>query len=105
MLDAQRFATQLRDFTNGRHVRDLETDLVLNLAIERLMENVGEALRRVRDVQPEVAERFPEISEWIAQRNIIAHLYDDIDRDIIWDSASVRSLRLLEVLDTLLDDG
>jgi len=74
---------------------------MLSLAVERLLENVGEALRRVRDVHPEIACQYPQINEWIAQRNIIAHLYDGIDNGIIWDSAVIRSLELVQILDHL----
>lgn len=92
---------QLQDLTRDRTIEDLDTDIMLSLAVERLLENVGEALRRVRDAHPEVTNPYPQINEWIAQRNIIAHLYDGIDNGIIWDSATVRSSELIQILDNL----
>lgn len=45
---------------------------------------VGEALSRVRQVDPTVAERIVDLPRAVALRNILVHGYADIDDSIVW---------------------
>ena len=67
----------------GRARSDLDTDRLLNLALVRLLEIVGEAAVRVSD---EFREKHTEIP-WIqiaGLRNRLIHGYDEVDFDILW---------------------
>jgi uncharacterized protein with HEPN domain len=61
----------------------LEDDRVLNLALTRLLEVVGEAANRVPS---DIQERFPHLpwSQIIGLRNRLIHAYDQVDFDILW---------------------
>jgi uncharacterized protein with HEPN domain len=55
-------------------------------AVNRKFEIIGEAARRL---SPEVKKIFPEIP-WnlvTAMRNILIHDYDDVDLDMVWETA------------------
>ena len=82
---------------------DLDSDRILNLALVRLLEIVGEAANRVpRDVQ----QRAPRIpwSEIIGMRHRLIHGYDQVDFDILWQIV-VRDLpRLVPELEELLQE-
>ena len=75
--------TKIQGFTIGMDESDyLENELVQS-AVERKLEILGEAARRVsHDFQI----RHPEI-DWrntIGLRNIIAHRYDQIEQERVW---------------------
>lgn len=67
----------------GRPREDLETDRFLNLALQRLVEVVGEAATRVSD---ELRQSHPELPwrQIIGMRNRLIHGYDLVDNDILW---------------------
>ncbi|MDX2257649.1 MAG: HepT-like ribonuclease domain-containing protein [Hyphomicrobiaceae bacterium] len=71
-------------FTTGRTRQDLADDLLLRSAVERQFEILGEALRRLALIDPIVAGRITEHRRIIDFRNAIAHGYDSIDPDIVW---------------------
>ena len=80
MLDHAREATTLMQ---DRSRADLTTDRVLNLALVRLLEIVGEAANRI---PAEVQDRYIDIPwrEIIGLRNRLVHGYGAIDLDIVW---------------------
>ncbi len=53
-------------------------------AVERNFELVGEACRRLRDYDPETAQKLPGLNQAIGTRNVIAHEYDGIDYGLLW---------------------
>jgi len=70
-------------FASGRSRSELDQDRMLNLALVRLLEIVGEAAARVPAGE---RERWPAIP-WepiIGLRNRLVHGYDDVDLDILW---------------------
>jgi uncharacterized protein with HEPN domain len=81
MLDHAAEATEI---ARGRSRSDLDTDRLLNLALVRLIEIVGEAASRVAS---EVQERYAEIpwADIVGMRNRVVHGYDEVDFDILWD--------------------
>lgn len=80
MLDHAREGSAL---CRNRSRGELEADRVLQLAARQLIGIVGEAARRVSE---ERRARHPEIPwrEIIGARNRIAHRYDQVDNDIVW---------------------
>ena len=67
----------------GKTRDDLDTDRILNLALVRLLEIVGEAASRT---PPDERARHPEIPwvEIVGLRNRLIHGYDSVDFDILW---------------------
>ena len=80
MLAAASRAISLLD---DREREDLDTDDVLVLALTRLLEILGEA---VRGVAEETRARHPEIpwSAMAATRDRLIHGYFAVDLDIVW---------------------
>jgi len=70
---------------------------MLQLAIEREFEIIGEALYRLARIEEaKLAEKIPEYRKIIDFRNIIAHGYDIIDEAALWDFALNRVPELME---------
>ncbi len=82
MLDYAREATKL---VRGKTREDLANERVLQLAVTRLVEVVGEGASRVSKqgqlLYPAIA--WPEI---VGMRNRLIHGYDVLDWDLLWDT-------------------
>jgi len=80
MLDAARAVVE---FTDGLRFEDFLNDRKTRSAVERNLEIIGEAARRVsqgtRDNHAEVLWR-----SMIGLRNVLAHEYGDIRYEILW---------------------
>lgn len=77
-------AQEARLLIHGRRRADLDTNHILELALTRLLEIVGEAANRVsQDTQ----QRHPEIPwrQIVGLRHRLIHGYDAVDLDILWD--------------------
>ena len=80
MRDHGREAMELAE---GRGRVDLDLDRMLELALTRLMEVLGEAARRVPN---EFRERYPHVpwQDTTDLRNVLIHNYDTVDFDELW---------------------
>lgn len=71
---------------DGKTRDDYLGDEVLRGFVERKLLIVGEALARLRESHPDVAEKITDIHRIIGQRNRIVHGYDAVDDLLIWDA-------------------
>jgi uncharacterized protein with HEPN domain len=81
VLDAAEFILR---HTDGRTLEDYCADHVLCAAVERQFITIGEAIRRLASLDPQVAAAIGEYPQIIAFRNIIVHGYDSIEDAIVW---------------------
>ena len=98
ILEASGWALSVAE---GRTRRDLDLDLQFFLALCRAIEVMGEAANRVSDA---TKTRTPEIP-WrriIGMRNHLAHRYDNIDYDTLWDVSTTSLITLTESVRQLL---
>lgn len=89
------------DFIRGLSLHDYLKDRKLQLAIEREIEIIGEAARKLSDSFKAAHAEVP-WSRIIAQRNVLAHDYGDIKQDRIFLVASVHLPELIEAIEPLL---
>lgn len=82
---------------------DLDSNRVLNLALVRIMEVIGEAASRVpyefRTMYPNVPWR-----QIIGFRNKLIHGYDAIDLDILWKIINSDLPKLIEQLKVIIKE-
>lgn len=78
-------AQEAVDMACGRAREEIERNRMLQLALVRLVEIVGEAASRVG---PETQNEFPQIPwrEANGMRNRLIHGYDRVDLDVLWDT-------------------
>ena len=82
MLDhAQEAISMVRE----RKLQDLAQDRILELALVKLIEIIGEAASRV---STEGQREYPSIPwpEIIGMRNRLIHGYDQVDLNVLWDT-------------------
>lgn len=98
MLEAAELATRYLD---GRKRADLDNDLPLAYFLIKNFEIIGEAASRVtrefRDSHPHIPWRAA-----IDLRNHLVHVYFDIDRDVIWNTAQIFLPDLINDLRSIL---
>jgi uncharacterized protein with HEPN domain len=85
--DIVRACDRVRRATLERTADDYSWDGDLQYLVERGIEIVGEAARRLSDADPETAAALPNLRGIIGLRNVIAHGYDRLDHAVIWEVA------------------
>jgi len=77
------YANEVLGMIQGRGRADLNSNRMLNLALVRLLEILGEAAGRVPS---EDQAKYPQIPwpQLIGLRNRLIHGYDQVDFDILW---------------------
>ena len=97
LLDIKLSCDEIADFILGKSFEEFQENRMLQLAIEREFEIIGEALVRLARIEEDqLALKIPEYRKIIDFRNIIAHGYDIIDEAAMWDFAENRIPELLQ---------
>jgi uncharacterized protein with HEPN domain len=98
MLEAAR---AVRDFVEGLDQDDYVRDLKTQAAVERKIEIIGEAARRVSAGLKQRTSQIP----WkgiVSQRHVLAHEYGEIQQSRIWRVTSQSIPELIEKLEELM---
>ena len=101
LLDMLEHARGMARAIAGRTLEDYVRDENLRLAVERRIEIIGEAARRVSEG---FRREHPEVP-WhriIAQRNLLAHEYGEVQDDILWRVATVSIPELISLLEPMV---
>jgi len=97
---------------NARHAQDLckanslpeiLTDWQKRAAFERVMEVLGEAVKRL---PPELTAQYPMV-DWrgiAGMRDRVSHGYDAIDHGLLWQAVELRVPGLLTTVEQMLKD-
>lgn len=97
LLHIRDAATTAEEFVAGRVRADLESELMLRLALTKLVEIVGEAAKQL---SLEARSRFPDV-EWndaARMRDRLVHHYFDVDLDVLWATVTQDLPALLSAL-------
>jgi uncharacterized protein with HEPN domain len=83
LWDMLQAARRLQEFTAGLSYEAYLESILLQSAVERQLEILGEAARRMSEA---FRQEHPEIpwSSIISQRNVIAHQYEEIRQERLW---------------------
>ena len=84
IYDAKTAAENVIEFTRELTFEDYLDQLIVRSAVERQFEIIGEILVRLARTNLELANQIEKISDIIQFRNVIAHSYDILDHDIVW---------------------
>ena len=98
MLDHEKEAVGL---ITGQDKTVLQHNRVLELALIRLVEIVGEASAKVSS---ETQSQYPSIpwTQAIGMRNRLIHGYDSVDLEVLWDTIEVDLPPLIAELENIL---
>jgi uncharacterized protein with HEPN domain len=86
----------------GKDKAELQLNRVLELALIRLVEIVGEASAKVSSA---TQKKYPWIPwrQVIGMRNRLIHGYDSVDLDVLWDTIEVDLPPLISALEIIVD--
>jgi uncharacterized protein with HEPN domain len=101
MLD---YATEAVELIAGKDKTELQHNRVLELALIRLVEVVGEASANVSSAAQAKYSKVP-WPQVIGMRNRLIHGYDSVDLDILWDTIEVDLPPLIEELENILGEA
>ncbi len=104
LWDARNAADRAVEFMAGRSLADYQANDLVRSAVERQCEIVGEALGRLRNLDPVLAERIPDLRSVVAFRNVLVHGYSTIDDRLVWEIVERKLPALRVVLDALLTE-
>ena len=96
------YAQEAVEIAHGKNRADLDNDRLLNLALTRLLEIIGEAANRIPD---DMRTQYPELPwlQIIGLRNRLIHGYDTVDFDILWVIVQKDLPDLIEKLEQILN--
>lgn len=87
--DVVRSCQYIMEDTAGQTLEGYLGDRRTRQAVERNLLIIGEALVRLRNVDPETAARISDLHRVIGLRNRLAHGYDEeIDDTLVWRAVS-----------------
>ncbi len=84
LWDAHNAAEAIFRFTRDKDCAAFLADDMVRAAVEREFEIIGEALRQLAQLAPEVAAKVPHLRRIIAFRNILVRGYASIDHANVW---------------------
>ncbi len=76
--------------TSTKQLVDYQDDVLLRSAVERQFEIIGEAFNRLKKVDLGILARISDYRRIIGFRNVLAHGYDIIFDEIVWDIVETR---------------
>jgi uncharacterized protein with HEPN domain len=98
MLDMARKA---RELVAGKDRAAFDADEMLQLALTRIVQIIGEAARHVSD---DYCAAHPEVP-WLAiigMRHKVVHDYMDVDEDIVWRTIEIDLPELIALLEAIV---
>lgn len=101
LLDILQAAQKVQQYVQGKNLESFKKDDLLQDAVERNIEIIGEAARKISEPFKQDHTDIP----WrkiIAQRNVLIHQYGTIDSKEIWEVATIHLSLLIQTLAPLI---
>ncbi|MCT0213262.1 MULTISPECIES: DUF86 domain-containing protein [unclassified Synechococcus] len=86
LLDAFEAIEAIERFIENCTLDHYLDDELIQSAVERKFEIIGEALKRALDADPSVLDVIPDLRRIVGTRNRIIHVYETVDQLILWDA-------------------
>lgn len=95
LSDIKQAIEEIKEFIpSSKNFFDFQKDLIIQRAVERNIEIIGEAVSRILKHNPEIL--ITSSRKIVDTRNRISHGYDSVSADIIW-AIVIRDIPLLEL--------
>ncbi len=105
LFDVQKACRRILKFTQGRTLDVFLKEDMLQSAVERQSEIVGEALNKALALDSSLSERITDIRRIISFRNRLIHGYASVSPHIVWAIATDDVPRLLAEVDAVMAEN
>jgi len=87
LIDILNSCESIERFIRYKTKNDFYNDEMMQEAVIRKIEIIGEASNRISE---DLKNRFPDLpwKKMKAMRNIMIHMYDELELEIVWDTAN-----------------
>jgi len=84
LLDIQNIIQEIEivKIKTNNKFNSFQSDILLQRAVERDLEIIGEAIRKIIEIDPTI--KITSAKNIIGLRNIISHAYDSVEPEMIW---------------------
>ena len=103
--DAIKACELILQFTHSMKEVDYYVDAKTRAAVEREFEIIGESLNRIKTIDYDILAGIDNWREIIGFRNVIAHGYDIVEDEIVWNSIKTDIPLLLKQLKNIFDNS
>ncbi len=100
--DIDRAGADIAHFTKSMDGSAYADDALTQAAVERKFEIIGEALNRLQNLHPELAERILRLRRIVDFRNLLIHGYASVMPERVWDYAENHRPQLRRIVQSLL---
>ena len=84
LWDAHDAISAIQNFVRGVNLDVYVATPMMHSAVERKFEIIGEALGHIARLDPDLAERIPDLSNIVAFRNLLIHGYAVVEHGRVW---------------------
>ena len=84
LADIQQCIAEVNLFMKDKTLVDYEQDVLVRRGVEREFTILGEAMKRIAQISPELHTRIDHVREIADFRNVIVHQYHDVDDAYVW---------------------
>ena len=84
LSDIENACTAIGEFVSAKTFEQYAINLLLRSAVERQLQNIGEALSQLSRLDPVLAARVPRQRQLIAFRNVLVHGYAGLSDAEVW---------------------
>ena len=104
LADVEQASADIAHFTEGLSREAYLRDMLIQAAVERKFEIIGEALNRLHRDHSEIARRIPRLRQVVNFRNLLIHGYDQVIPERVWSYARHDLAELHLVVQALLSE-
>lgn len=104
LWDVREAAVSIETFTVGMDASAYSSNELVQAAVERKFEVIGEALNQLTKLDARLAERIPDLPQIVAFRNQLIHGYAKVRADTVWNIVQSALPVLRHRVQSLLDE-
>ena len=102
LLDMRETATLLVQLVSNRTLQDMSDDQAFRWAVERAMQNIGEAVFQLKHLDENLVQSISEHERIIGLRHILVHAYDEVNPAVLWNIIETKLPLMVDEVQSLL---
>ena len=102
LWDVCEAARSIQSFTAGMDAAQYRLSPLVQAAVERKFEVIGEALNQLSKTHPDLAATIPDVPQIVAFRNQLIHGYATVNVETVWSAIQLSLPPMLAAAQTAL---